>query len=225
MLGFKITTLRTNIASHYQSLHPTYGHNFILVSILGEASTSNHQHGAGIGSQEGLGQSNSFSIDHIVQLVSERILPQMATSEWNVPPTIVNSNSSAPFQYDAHIRKTDLNDKFDRKKLISKIPKHSRTEAVELLNKIEERSSELSFDSQGIIFIDGVALPQSDAFHFFPLLYRKRIPKGVHGFDDFVTKLQSMGLQNLFNKKKHIEQEVDKKLSNAMTQKNWWVLN
>ena len=201
-----------------------------LVSFLGEPNDQHgagigSQEGAGIGSQEGAGQSNAYSIDHIVRLVSERISPQMATSQWNVPPIIVNANTSPPFNYGSQIRKTELNDKFDRKKLISKIPKHSRQQAIELLNKIDERSSELSFDSEGIIFIDGEAIPQSDIFYFFPLLYKKRIPKGVHGFEEFVAKLQSMGLQNLFHEKKHIKEEVDKNLSNAMSEKNWWVLN
>ena len=195
-------------------------------------TTSSDQHGSGEGSglQQGFGNSDEDTIEHIVRRVTEKIRPQLATSQWNIPlPTVVDSNTLPPFHYDVGIRKTDLNDKFDRKKLLSKIPGKWHKQAIELINKIEDRSLELSFNSEGIIFVDGEALPQSDAFKFFPLLFNRRIPKGLQSFDDFVTKLKSMGLDTLIFQNKHIKEkkDIDEKLGNGMSgmsQKNWWVL-
>jgi len=130
--------------------------------------------------------------------------------------------------YSVKVQKSDFNDVFDLKKALSKVPKIYRVNASKLLNEIESRATELNFDSQGTIFIDGESI-QGNIFTFLPYLYRKRIPKALLGFTEFVNKLDSMGLSNLFTVKlnygqraKLTDNALQKELPN--TSKNWWLL-
>lgn len=151
----------------------------------------------------------------------------LAISDWNNPPSVVKTNNLPPLAYDSEVKKTDLNDKFDAKKLISKVPKQWREKAKHLLEEIDNRSAELTFDCQGNIFIDGESIPHSNILRYFPLLYKKRTPKDLPGFEDFVQKLKTMGLESLFILQMHKKSKIklDSIISNSMSEKNWWVLN
>lgn len=167
--------------------------------------------------------------------MSQRISPRPASTSWryydNAEPTITSVEDSSvlpPNHYSNDIRKTDLNDKFDVKKALMNIPKSERQRATKLLKEIELRSAEMTFDSEGTIYIEGESIEQSNFFKFLPYLYKKRQPKNMPGFADFLLKLQSMGLQNLFVLKSReksvsiLPKTITKQASNDDF---WWVLN
>lgn len=112
------------------------------------------------------------------------------------------------------------------------MPKEYQKRGTQLLNEIEKRSPELTFDSKGTIYIDGDALPNSNFFIFFPLLFKKRVPKALSGFPDFVNKLNSMRLNHLFPFTKTYKNKIniDKSLQNELStakgnkEKAWWLL-
>jgi len=170
------------------------------------------------------------TINTIVDLVSERLNPRPVTSTWQYyersEPTTSSVTSDPrlpPNSYGLEVKKSDLNDVDDLKKAIKKVPRQYQSKATKLLTEIENRSPELTFDSKGTIFVDGESLPESNFFIFFPLLYKKRVPKYT-SFADFVSKLNSMNLNHLFEFKKKFnqKQKIDQNL--RKDQKNWWLL-
>lgn len=127
--------------------------------------------------------------------------------------------------------KSDLNDVFDIKKAIFNVPKQYRSNASKLLDEIEKRSPQLTFNSKGTVFIDGESIPQSNFFTFFPLLFKKRVPKILPGFPEFVEKLNSMELQKYFvldktyRSKINLQTSTSKAINTSSSkQKDWWLL-
>jgi len=184
------------------------------------------------------GHLNKEAIETIANLVTEKLQARPVTSNWQfyerAVPTTANilSDSRLPENnYETEITKSDLNDVFDVKKALLKVPKQHRSDASKLLTEIEKRSPQLTFDSKGTVYIDGDSIPQSNFFIFLPLLYKKRIPKSLSGFPDFVNKLNSMGLQKFFILDKNYKTKI--KLENNLAkvlqsssdkQKAWWIL-
>ena len=70
-------------------------------------------------------------------------------------------------------------------------------QAVTLLKQFNNRGNELTWNSDGIIFIDQVSIPNSNIYHLFPYLFKQKHPKTLQGFDDFVNKIKEMGLDHL----------------------------
>lgn len=118
---------------------------------------------------------------------------------------------------------------FDEKKLLQRIGKEHRTRAQHLLHKLQERPNELSFDSSGTIYIDEESIPNSNIFKWLPLLFKKRTPKGINGFENFRLKLEQMGLGHLvqypIDHKK--ASKIDDAIGGSFSSKNnsnWWYL-
>ena len=171
--------------------------------------------------------------------MTEKIQPRPVISNWayyeREEPTVVTKTgvlTQPQNVYGVSISKSDLSDNFDLKKALKKISKEDRTKALQLLGEIEKRSPELTFNSKGVIVIDGESIPLSNFFLFLPLLYKKRIPKSLPGFPDFLAKLNSMGLYHLFSLKKSykakvkLENEFNTQLKERVEgpSKSWWLL-
>ena len=118
--------------------------------------------------------------------------------------------------------KNDENDSFDEKRLIRLIPSRHKKQATILLQEFNDRGNELTWNSDGVIFIDQVGIPESDIFVLFPYLFKARHPKSLNGFEDFVKKIQDMGLDHLTMKKSR--HQSSPKLSVQTTSENWWYL-
>lgn len=172
-------------------------------------------------------------------MVAERLEPRPATSSWQfydrAEPTSANLGrlqAKPQNYYSCEIEKTDLSDIWDLKKALSKIPKEQKNQAKKLLQEIEQRSPELTFNSKGVIFVDGESLPNSNFFKFLPLLYKKRVAKNPPSFPDFVEKLNAMGLHQYFVLQKKFvaktkidnELQLEIKKQDQSEAKNWWVL-
>jgi len=93
------------------------------------------------------------------------------------------------------------------------VPKNRRKNASQLLKQLELRSSEISFDSSGLVLIDGVGLPGSNIFLLFPFLFKKEKPS-LPGLEEFLNKLREMKLQEYFldnvpKKKKKLKRPLE----------------
>jgi len=211
--------------------------NFFIISgshnhqgTGGEVEKGDHDIQIGEGNVK---KHNDEDIETIVNLVTQKLQSRPTTSNWTfyerAVPTTVEVQSSQPkaqFSYSTEIKKSDFNDVFDLKKVIAKISKEHRNNAIKLLGEIEQRSTELNFDSKGVVYIDGEAIP-GNFFLFFPILFKKRIPKSMNGFSDFLNKLNSMGLQHLFPLQKNYQKKIriDQSLKKELNQnKSWWLL-
>jgi len=182
-------------------------------------------------------QLNQDAIETIVGLVTERLQSRPVSSSWKYyeraePTTISTLDDSRLPQnaYETKVIKSDLNDIFDVKKAILKVPKEYRLNATKLLTEIEKRSPQITFDSKGVIFVDGESIPQSNIYKFLPLLYRKKISKTLPGFSDFLTKLNSLGLKQFFlldksyKTKLQLHKKLNEELENNSKPSAWWLL-
>ena len=96
--------------------------------------------------------------------------------------------------------------------------------ASKLLEQFNKRGNELTWNSDGIIFIDQTSIPESDIFLFFPKLFKKSLPKNLPGFEDFVQKIADMGLDHLISSKSPKSDHISGEGSSKITSPNWWYI-
>jgi hypothetical protein len=104
------------------------------------------------------------------------------------------------------------------------LPRYRR-QAQTLLQQFNQRGNELTWNSDGVIFIDQTSIPESNIFQLFPYLFKMKHPKDMAGFDDFQQKIHDMGLDHLIVKRLKTFTSTSKKNSNQNTVKNWWFLD
>jgi hypothetical protein len=94
------------------------------------------------------------------------------------------------------------------------------------LDHIEQRPSELTFNSNGVILIDGVGIPGSNIFLLFPLLFKKE-KSSLIGLKELTNKINEMKLNSYIiedasTKKPKIETKVGGNKDNTNT--HWYYL-
>jgi hypothetical protein len=96
-----------------------------------------------------------------------------------------------------------------------------------LLNQFDQRGSELTWNSDGVIFINQISIPRSNIFEIFPFVFKSHKPKSVPGLLEFVSQIEQMGLQNLIYSKSAISKDDEKGKSEKSEKSNdkWWFLN
>ena len=119
----------------------------------------------------------------------------------------------------------------DEARLLKMVPSKNRRQGQILLDQFNKRGNELTWNSDGIIFIDEVSIPNSDIYVFFPNLFKKSHPKSLPGFQDFLQKIIDMGLDHLISKgtKSSLKEKATKTVANESETKssddlNWWYL-
>ena len=107
----------------------------------------------------------------------------------------------------------------DEKQLLLLVPKGLKKNAQHLLAEFDQRGNELTWNSSGTIFVDQVAVPGSNMFTLFPLLFKVRRSEKLIGLNDLINKINDMGLSSyivhehsLKRKTIHNNQESQKKI-------------
>lgn len=183
--------------------------------------------------QIGSGSNNKKKfINKIALLVSKTLQPPLATTEWqnyNLNPpnvsTLAIPNSTPAFKFD-NVLNNDKSDKFDHKRLLKFVPSNFRGKAKQLLEKIDENPEQLTFSTDGVIYINKVSIPDSDIFHLFPYLFKAKHPKNLEGFQDFINQIHELGLSHLIKSpvlKSSISKRQATEIDNPSTP-NWWYL-
>ena len=179
-------------------------------------------------------------IGKIVKLVTEQITnptnplkdARPVNSTWSnfdlSPPStsVINSaNTVPPIHFTQTRIKNDDNDSFDESRLLKTIPPRHRYQAQILLHQFNQRGTELTWNSDGIIFVDQTSIPQSNIFVLFPYLFKMKHPKDLPGFEDFVKKIEEMGLGHLIIKNGRSKRSQQMNLNSTLKQSdNWWYI-
>ena len=111
----------------------------------------------------------------------------------------------------------------DEEKLVKLVPPKHRRQAATLLRQFDARGNELTWNSDGIIFIDQTSIPNSNIYVLFPYLFKHKHPKPLPGFDDFINKIKAMGLEHLILQKS-LKTTEKVSFSNQKSEPNWWYL-
>lgn len=96
--------------------------------------------------------------------------------------------------------KSEPHDIFDSNSLLEIVPEAFQKRAKELLEKIHEHSMDISFSTNGAVFIDGKSIPNADIKIIFPALFIRKNKTAITGLKETATKLASLGLGHLFFK-------------------------
>jgi hypothetical protein len=97
--------------------------------------------------------------------------------------------------------------------------------ASELLKIFDKSGEQLTYNSTGSIFIDQVAVPNSNIFELFPLLFKAKAPKNTPGLMELFEKLNEMGLLHLVSLKKIKKQQSNSEIvSLSENDTNYWYL-
>ena len=111
------------------------------------------------------------------------------------------------------------------------MPQKYQKIASSLLQHFNSRPNEVTYDSTGVIYIDTVAIPNSDIFVYFPYLFKAKHRKNLIGFSDFKQKIINMGLSNLIFKSERnfeVRSSFDKKENQSSSDDkniNWWFID
>lgn len=127
------------------------------------------------------------------------------------------------------VHKNQQHDQFDHQSYIEKLPKQHQKRATELLIVFDNNPSDITFDEQGIVYIDQKSLPNSDFFKLLPEFFKVKPNTKLPGFDELITKVASLGYGHLLNRsltrglnrKKDIAHSEYLKIKDMH---NWWYL-
>ena len=111
----------------------------------------------------------------------------------------------------------------DENRLLLFIPKGEKKRAKQLLSEFDQRPNELTWNSEGIIFVDQVSIPLSYIYTFFPLLFKKKQPKNMPGYEDFVAKIKQMGLFFDMQSEKETKKITLQKMNGGALDAWWYI--
>lgn len=196
-----------------------------------EDGSGENQEGSGIKEDnclmtelKGFGNSSNF-LDKLASEVASKLSSQSANlfnkRELNNAPQfdLVQPSCLPPQNFGIPKIKDDFNDKFDEQRLIRLVSKNHRKSAKFVLDQLNERGAELSYDSQGTVYIDQISLPQANMFEIFPNLFKtyKKTSK-IEGYQEVFKKLEVMGLRKFLGQQKR--QNLKEKQVNETNSKN-----
>ena len=92
-----------------------------------------------------------------------------------------------------------LFNKFDESNLLNGLKTFQKKKALAIISEMKKQPDQLTFDSNGIVYIEGKSIPDSNIKDFLIALSSGKT-KPV-GFKDFVIKLQALGLTRYIPKK------------------------
>ena len=96
--------------------------------------------------------------------------------------------------------KSEPHDVFDSNLLLELVPAGFHARAKELLEKIKQNPMEISFATDGTVFIDSKSIPNTNIKIIFPALFIRKNKSSITGLKETATKLASLGFGHLFFK-------------------------
>lgn len=121
----------------------------------------------------------------------------MSLDESYVQPTTSQATYGVP------LNKNDENDSFDELALLERVPKRHQSNARKLLQVFDDHPEDITWNSSGVLFIDDIAIPNSDIRLIFPHLFEGQIDSSfdIKGLQELILKIQLMGLERFISKR------------------------
>lgn len=104
-------------------------------------------------------------------------------------------SEEVPDSFNVTLNKNIENTPYDSKELLSLIQKRYQKQAQRLLEILLKSPNSLSWNLSGTVFIDSVAIPNTNFYLIFNALYKRR-NSNLNGLNDVLVKLNEMGLSN-----------------------------
>jgi hypothetical protein len=164
------------------------------------------------------------------QLITQ--INQPTTNKDLIQPVATHANiPDNTFVEPLVIKENDESNAILQQKLLKSIPEKLKSQATELLSELSQRPSQLTFNSDGVLFVNQIGIPETNFFQLFPMLFKKNQQKKLAGFPELVTQIATMGLGHLISKsltrgllRKYKILEQDTLFNQVLTLKNWYYL-
>lgn len=101
------------------------------------------------------------------------------------------------------MNKNDENDAFDEIQLLGKVPKRYLSKARKLLKVFDDHPEQITWNNDRVVFIDDVAIPDSDIALIFPRLFevQQSVSSEIRGLQELILKIHLMGCGHLISHK------------------------
>lgn len=100
------------------------------------------------------------------------------------------------------VHKSNLSNEFEDEKLIKLVPTHLQEKAKLLLVQIQKHPSDITWTSNGTVFLGQQSLPESNIFDLFPKLLKSvPHPEKINYLLQIATTLATLGLGKYINRK------------------------
>lgn len=151
-----------------------------------------------------------------------------------VPPTASHSTLEVepPPASDTTITKSVSYDQFDIQKLINSVPRKFSKRAAQLLQNIKQRPLDISFKTNGDLYIDSQSVPSADIFQIFPELFVRKKKIILPGLSELATKIASLHWGHLISRgitkglKRPKNYKVHDNTAHSLKEfKNWWYMS
>jgi hypothetical protein len=146
-----------------------------------------------------------------------------------VPPPADNPNLQAPSAVEETIKSSQNSIGF-QELLLNKIPSKFRGRAEKLLEAFEEVPNSITWNSDGVVFINQDSLPNSNIYVLLPELFKKAPNKKLPGFFEFTSEIATLGLGHLIEKQivrglhRSAAIENQKELYQGIQNEHWWYI-
>jgi hypothetical protein len=115
---------------------------------------------------------------------------------------------------------------------LSGIPPRFKQHGLQLLSAFNNRGNELTWNSNGTLFINQTAIPKSNVFEIFPILYKVKKPlKAIPGLLECISQINQMGLGEFIvqkNSKNTVASKFVKpesiKSESSQSLPHWWYI-
>lgn len=131
--------------------------------------------------------------------------------------------TTPPLNVAVPIEQSHLSDSFDARSLLKLVPEKFKQKAATLLKIFEQRPYDITFDTKGVLFVNGESIPNSSFKKLFPALFKKR-SKSLTGLSELRAKLDQMRLLHLISGSHTPHVTVGSGASTSTSKSNWWYL-
>ncbi len=182
--------------------------------------------------QKGFGKSKKHSKDDsaFIEKIANIVVGKISSSTVDLSPNapIIEDNNTKSdlniLPFDTIINKNDEADDFDENRLVGLIPNVHKKKAKELLKKINDNGHLITFNSSGVLFINGISIPNSNIFEIFPMLFKISKPLIIPGLLELINQIDSMKLSHLIVTKSKQQQKKNPKEESLKISDNFWYI-
>ncbi len=190
--------------------------------------------------QVGQGNSSHDLTTLIKQIIEEQFDAKLRSSQQSgsgindlAPqlPLTVEINDHQPMSAETSFSKSDQSSGISKHLLLEKVSKKNIERATKLLQAFDDDPNTITWDSDGVVYINSASLPGSNIFMLLPELFKLSPNKKLPGFLELASEIATLGLGHLMAKKmlrglqrsqpianqKHIYEDLKRS-------DNWWFI-
>lgn len=160
------------------------------------------------------------------------LMPEPPAATFDSTNLQINYNDPTIRPGDHLVQKSKANEVYQDQELIDILPEKDKTRGKQLLTALTPFSSNITWSSDGTVFINKLGLPNSNMFELFPKLFKNiNNVRAIPNLSELVTAIANLGFGHLINRKltKGLNRRYkilnqDSLLEDVHSIKRWWFI-